>query len=109
MPCLTRWSPNGSITLAILIDILATLDHIKCVDRSNGRKPFLLVDGHGSRFQLDFLKYVIDPAHEWVVVIGVPYGTALWQVGDSSEQNGAYNISLAKGKEILLKKSKREE
>ena len=104
VPCLTRWSPNGSITSAILIDILATLDYIKCVNRSNGRKPFLLVDGHGSRFQLDFLKYVIDPNHEWVVVIGVPYGTALWQVGDSSEQNGAYNISLAKGKEILLKK-----
>ena len=109
MPCLTRWSPNGSITSAILIDILATLDHIKCIDRSSGRKPFLLVDGHGSRFQLDFLKYVIDPCHEWVVVIGVPYGTALWQVGDSSEQNGAYNMALTKGKELLLKKNKKKE
>ena len=106
MPCLTRWIPNDSITSVILIDILATLDHIKCVDRSNGKKPFLLVDDHGSQFQLDFLKYVIDPSHEWVVVIGVPYGTALWQVGDSSKQNGAYNISLAKGKEILLKKAR---
>ena len=34
--------------------------------------------------------------------IGVPYGTALWQVGDSSKQNGAYKISLAKMKAELL-------
>ena len=38
------------------------------------------------------------------MVIGVPYDTAMWQVGDSSKQNGAYNIALAKGKEISLKK-----
>lgn len=74
------------------------------MDRSDGRKPFLLRDGHGSRFGLNFLKYVIDPAHGWVVCIGVPYGTALWQVGDSSEQNGAYKIALAKCIELLLKK-----
>ena len=37
-----------------------------------------------------------------MVCIGVPYGTALWQVGDSSDQNGTYNIALAKMKEKLI-------
>ena len=53
----------------ILIDILATLDTVGCIDKTDNRKPFLLVDRHGSRFQPDFLKYVIDPAHEWIIVI----------------------------------------
>ena len=62
---------------AILIDILAPLEHLKVFDCAEGRKPFLLVDGHGSRFVLDFIKYVNDPLHEWVVCIDVPYGTTL--------------------------------
>ena len=106
IPCLTRWSPSGSITAEILIDILATMDHYGVIDRSHGRKPFLLIDGHGSRFQEDFLKYVIDEDHEWVVCIGVPYGTALWQVGDSSEQNGSYKIALSKAKQRLIDKKR---
>ena len=86
--------------------ILATLDHYGVCDRSQGQKPFLLVDGHGSRFQPDFLQYVIDADHEWVVCIGVPYGTALWQVGDSSEQNGSYKMALARAKERLIAKKR---
>ena len=100
VPYLTQWSPKGPITSAIQIDILATLDHLKVFDRAEGRKPCSLLDGHWSRFALDLLKYVIDPLHEWFVCIGVPYGTAIWQVGDSSDQNGAYSIGLAKAKEI---------
>jgi len=30
------------------------------------------------------------------------YGTALWQVGDSKEQNGSFNIAFAKAKQDLL-------
>ena len=102
MPCLTRWSPKGSITSDILIDILATLDRFKVFDRSNGKLPFLLLDGHGSRFALNFLAYVTNKEHEWCVCIGVPYGTSLWQVGDSSEQNGAYKMALSRKKELLV-------
>ena len=51
---------------------------------------------------------VIDPKHEWVVCIGVPYGTALWQVGDASEQNGALNMGLSKAKEWLLKEKQKK-
>ena len=34
--------------------------------------------------------------------LGVPYGTALWQVGDSKEQNGSFYISMAIAKMDLL-------
>ena len=95
IPCLTRWSPKGSITAEILIDILATLDHHGVFKRSQGRMPFLLLDGHGSRFHPSFAKYIMDPDHPWAVCIGVPYGTALWQVGDLSKHNGTCKIALA--------------
>ena len=104
VPTLTRFSPKGSITTEILVDIVGTLDHIGVFDRSEGKIPFLLLDGHGSRIQLPFLEYINNPDHLWCVCIGVPYGTALWQVGDSSEQNGAYMMALGKMKEKLIAK-----
>ena len=102
VPCFIRWTPKGSITSEILRDALATLDHLKVFPRANGLKPFLLVDGHGSRFELPFLRYINTAETEWVVCIGVPYGTGLWQVGDSKEQNGSYNIAMTQAKEKLL-------
>ena len=67
-------------------------------------KPFVLFDGHGSRFGLPFLRYINNPGHEWVVCIGVPYGTALWQVGDSEQQNGNYKLKLGEAKIKLMDK-----
>ncbi len=37
-----------------------------------------------------------------MVYLGVPYGTALWQVGDSKMQNGSFNIALLKANQDLL-------
>ena len=53
IPCLVRWSPKGSITSEILVDILKTLDYLNIFvdERAQGKKPFLLLDGHGSRFE----------------------------------------------------------
>jgi len=39
-----------------------------------------------------------------MVCIGVPYGTSLWQVADSKEQNGSYKIALAKYKKDVVHK-----
>ena len=104
IPTLVQWSPSGSITSDILVDTLATLDHHNIFDRScDGRKPFLLLDGHGIRFELPFLQYVTNPDHPWMVCQGVPYGTSLWQVADSSEQNGAFKMALSKAKSEILK------
>ena len=102
IPCFCAWSKNGSVTSQILADILAELDLHGAIERKNGVKPFLLLDGHGSRFELPFLEYITNPDHEWVVVIGVPYGTALWQIGDSAEQNGAMNIASVKEKQQII-------
>ena len=108
VPCLTQWSPKGSITGDILVDIVSTLDTLSVFDRSEGQKIFLLLDGHGSRFALNFVRYVTDSLHEWAVCIGVSYDTSLWQVGDSSEHNGSYKIELARSKnELIQKKTKK--
>ena len=39
-----------------------------------------------------------NPAHNWTVSIGVPYGTSYWQVGDSSEQNSCFKMNIPKAK-----------
>jgi hypothetical protein len=70
-------------------------------------KPFLLLDGHGSRLELPFLKYINNLLPEWVVCIGVPYGTLHWQVGNSAKHNGSYKMALAKSKRELVMKKQR--
>ena len=106
VPCLVRWSPKGGMTSEILRDICATLDHLEVFDRSTGAMPFFLLDGHGSRVELPFLEYINDPLHLWCVCLGVPYGTDLWQVGDSAEQNGTYNMLTTAAKMNLIQKKK---
>ena len=106
VPCFVRWSEKGSMTSSILRDILADLDQRGLFPRSDNPhlRPFALFDGHGSRIEFEFLNYINDAGHQWVVCIGVPYGTATWQVGDSKEQNGSFNIALARAKINLVKK-----
>jgi hypothetical protein len=101
IPTYVTASENGSITDKILTDIMKHLDTYLTFDRTEAT-PFLLLDGHGSRFGLPFLEYIRDESHKWTVCIGVPYGTNLWQVGDSSQQNGAFKIALKKAKQCLL-------
>ena len=61
-----------------------------------------MLDGHGSRLELPFLKYINNKTTEWCVCLGVPYGTAYWQVGDSKEQNGSFNMAMTDAKRKLL-------
>ena len=51
---------------------------------------------------MPFLKYINTPEDNWIACIGVPYSTALWQVGDSKEQNGSFNMAMTKAKQRLL-------
>jgi hypothetical protein len=48
------------------------------------------------------LKYINNQQHLWTVCLGVPNSTYIWQVADSSEQNGSYKIALAKAKAKYL-------
>jgi hypothetical protein len=61
----------------------------------------VVLDGHGSRFELDFLEYINTCETKWKVNIGLPYGTSYWQVGYSTEQNGCFKMALTKAKQKL--------
>jgi hypothetical protein len=50
----------------------------------------------------NFLDFINDPNHPWVVCLGVPYGTHLWQVADATELNGCFKIALCNAKRIYL-------
>ena len=83
--------------------MLKTIDELNVFDRSDGIPPFLvLLDGHDSRFDLEFLQYVNGVETNWKVYVRVPYGTSYWQVlGDSTEQNGCFKMALTKHKRNL--------
>ena len=87
-------SESGLITAKLLADMLRYLDKYNIFDCSDGVPPFLILDAHGSRFDLQFLEYINLPLHKWNVCIGVPHGTSYWQVGDSTKQSGVLQNAL---------------
>ena len=87
-------SENGSITADLLVAMLANIDNLGVFDRSDGVAPFLLLDGHGSRFDFKFLQYINTERMKWNVCIA--------QVGDSTEQTGCLKMTLTKHKRNLL-------
>ena len=104
VPALIRWTESASITSQVLVEELQLIDKLELFPRTDTVKPFLLLDGHGSRLEMPFLSYINNPKDHWVVCFGVPYGTALWQVGDSKEQNGSFNIALNSAKDEVLER-----
>mmetsp|Transcript_27693 Transcript_27693/g.50155 ORF Transcript_27693/g.50155 Transcript_27693/m.50155 type:complete len:147 (+) Transcript_27693:227-667(+) len=84
IPCYVTATPHGGIDAEVLTDMLRTMDRLRIYEHRDDLCPFVLLDGHQSRFDEVFLRYINDPAHKWVVAIGVSYGTHIWQVGDSS-------------------------
>jgi hypothetical protein len=104
VPCYCTCSESGSTNGKILTDMLRHLDNLGIFNRSTGLNPFLLLDGHGSRFELDFLEYINNDETKWCVNIGLPYGTSYWQVGDSTEKNGCFKMALTRLKQKLVTK-----
>jgi hypothetical protein len=90
IPCYIGCFDNARITSKIFAEMLEVLDSCNIFDRDNGTTPFLLLDGHHSRFGLPFLQCIHSEQYKWTCCIGVPYGTHLWQVADSSNMNGAF-------------------
>jgi hypothetical protein len=103
---MVAFSVGGGMTGGILRKIFQMLYSLEVYkdDREKGLRPFILLDGHQKRFDLDFLSCMNDPCHHCSVCIGVPYGTALWQVGDSMVQNGNFKVAMNKKKEEILEK-----
>ena len=75
VPCFTRWSESGGMSSTILKDFFETIDHFKLLPRTPGVISFAMLDGHGSRLELPFLKYINDKTTEWCVCLGIPCGT----------------------------------
>ncbi len=102
IPCMVEFNPGGGINATILTNIFRTLDKLNIFSREEGIRPFVLLDGHSTRFDIEFLEYINDSKHRWSVCIGVPYGTSLWQVGDSVYQNGQFKVRITVKKEKIL-------
>jgi len=103
IPTFMGCSKREGITPELLKEAMAHIDSFNLFDREEVT-PVLLLDGHGSRFDQYFLVYVNAPATKWSVLIGVPYGTHLWQVADSSEQTGSFKCELKRAKQFVIKK-----
>jgi len=88
VPCIVCNTDSGLITFKLMVSFLKIMDELELVPRTDRLKRFLLLYGHGFCLELPFLQCINNPDLEWVVCIGVPYGTFYWQVGDSSQQNG---------------------
>ena len=101
VPCFVTYSPKASITSTLLMEMLKYLDSLGVYDNEQGQRPFLLLDGHHSRMELPFLEYIMSEEHWWTCCFGVPYGTHIWQVADSTEQNGCFKMALAKAKRAV--------
>jgi hypothetical protein len=86
--------------------ILCYINDKNIFDCTNRLAPFLLLDGHGSRFKLEILEYINCSETKWSVNIGFPYGTSYWQVRDSTEQNGCFKMALARCKKALVTRKK---
>jgi hypothetical protein len=107
VPCMVTGSPHGGVTSEILVSILKYLDTLKVFPRNDSLpSPFLIIDGHNSRFGAAFLQYIHEATSQWHVCIGVPYGTHLWQAADNQAQNGSFKIALSKAKQELCKLKK---
>ena len=106
VPAFVTFTDHGGIDGIVLTEIFQRIDNSAVYDanRKDGRIPFALLDGHQSRFDLGFLQYISDTKTKWSACLGVPYGTALWQVGDSSEQNDNFKMLLNWKKRELFQK-----
>ena len=71
IPCIVRFNEGGGINGEILKEIFQTLDTLKLFDddRKEGRMPFVLLDGHQSRFDASFLEYINDKSIHGIFIL----------------------------------------
>ena len=103
MPSLIAFTESGSVNGQVLKASFKRMDDLGLYsyERAEGLTPFALIDGHQPRIDLDFLKYINAEETHWNVCIGVSYGTSLWQVGDSNQQNGRFKMLLTEKKKEI--------
>ena len=94
---------HGGVTGEIILDSLKAFDELNIFDRSTGKIPVLLVDGHLSRLHLELLEYIEQPDTRWIIVFGVPYGTNFWQQADAKQCLGVFKRVWTIEKDLLIK------
>jgi hypothetical protein len=107
IPAIVGMDDKGSMTSEILAETLRKLDELNVYPRTQGGPiPCCLFDAHESRLQIPLLEYVNKKNQyndsAWVVSIGLPNGTSMWQTRDSSKQNGLYKVDMTKEKSSLV-------
>lgn len=95
-------SVDGKMNCQILHDICKHIDEIGLYDRSNGLSPFMLMDGHCTNIDMEFIDYVNDGRHQWTICCGLPRDTHLLHVAFSDELNGAFKDEFHSLKQRLL-------
>jgi len=97
IPCFVATSPKASITSILLKQMLQHIDSYGIYDRAGEKRlPALILDGHHSRLEVPFLDYIHGDGHKWKTCFGVPYGTHVWQLADSSQVNGKFKMGVTK-------------
>lgn len=110
VPVFFAHSENGSMTGAILTQVFQRMDKEGIATRTfdeNGNPtqyPIVILDGHSSRTDGGFLRYINQRDTKWLPVLGVPYGTSIWQVHDDKRQNGAFKGALVDAKNKYIRK-----
>ncbi len=65
LPCYCCCLESGSISGKLLQGMLQAIDDLEIFDQTTGLNPFLLLDGHGSRFELEYLEYIHSEKTKW--------------------------------------------
>ena len=104
IPAFVTFSDSGGVTSEILTGVLKHIDKCQVFERNTNAPftPTIQLDGHHTRFGLNFLEYCRRPESKWEVTIGCPESTHLWQIQDSSEMNGSNKKETYHFKEKLL-------
>jgi hypothetical protein len=77
-PTFVTCSKHGSITSQLITNMLSKMEDFCLFNHSDGINPFLICDGHVSRFEEPSLEYTLDSTRHWTCCTIVPYGTSLW-------------------------------
>jgi hypothetical protein len=112
VPIYFAYTENASMTGDILKGVFEAMDEEGITTREfdeNGKPvvyPLMILDGHGSRTHYDFLTYVNNDSTLWLPILGVPYGTSIWQLHDDKRQNGAFKGALVDAKRKFFRKKR---
>ena len=91
--CLVFANESCGISGSILVPIFEHFYETGLFPRlPGGAIPMLIGDGHQSRLDPQFTKYINNQSNCWTVCLGVIYTTTLWQVGGASEQNRKFKM-----------------